>query len=83
MNLNVLLFSQYLQVLWRRCTQRREIECRCTVQPVFKDHPWEENNLVFVNRWSLITEPFMQKMSNWEIKSLVVIDRELLNKGGL
>ena len=25
----------------------------------------------------------MQKMSNWEIKSVVALDRELLNKGGL
>ena len=55
-----------------------------TVQPVFKDHPLEETNLVFVHMWSLITGSFMQKMSHWEIKSVVTIDNvELLNKDGL
>ena len=41
------------------------------------------NNLVFVHRWSLITGSFRQKMSNWGIKSVIAIDRELLYKGGL
>ena len=31
-----------------------------TVQPVYKDHPWEENNMVFVHGWSFIA--FMQKI---------------------
>ena len=35
-----------------------------TVQPVFKDNPWEENNLVSVPWWSLITGSFMQNMSD-------------------
>ena len=56
--------------------------CSYTFQPVYKDHLRKENSLAFVHRWSLITGSFMQKMINWEIKS-VVIDRELLNKGGL
>ena len=43
----------------------------------------EENYLVFVHRWSLITRSFMQIMSHWKIKSVVAINRELLNKGGL
>ena len=38
---------------------------------------------VFAHRWSLITGSFMQKIRNWEIYSVIVIDRELLNKGGL
>ena len=50
---------------------------------MFKDHPWEENNLGFVHKWFLITGSFMQKMGSGENKSVVVIDRELLNKGGL
>ena len=53
-----------------------------TVQPLFKDHPWEENILVFIHRWSLITGSCMQKMSHSEIKSVFAIDREFLNKGG-
>ena len=52
------------------------------VNPVFKDHLREENDLVFVHRWSLITGSCMQNMSNWGIKRVVAIDRELLNKGG-
>ena len=51
-----------------------------TVQPVFNSHQWEESNLVFV---CLIAGSFMQKVSYWEIKSVVAIDRELLYKGGL
>ena len=47
-----------------------------TVQLVFKDDPWEENNLVFLHRWYLITGYFMQKMSNWDIKGVVTVDRE-------
>lgn len=39
--------------------------------------------MVFLHRWSLITLSFMQNMSDWEIKSVVAINRELLNKGGL
>ena len=30
-----------------------------------------------------MTGSFMQNMRHWEIKSVVVIDRELLNKGDL
>ena len=56
---------------------------RYTVQPVFKDQPLEEINLVFVHRWSLISGSFMQKMRNLEIKSVVAIDMELLYKGGV
>ena len=37
-----------------------------TVEPVYKDHPREHNTMVFVQRWSLITGSFMQKMSNWK-----------------
>ena len=48
---------------------------------MFKDHPWEEHNLVFVHRWSLIAGSLMQNMSHWEIKSVVSIDGELLYKG--
>ena len=50
---------------------------------MFKDHTWEENNLVFVQRWSLIAGSFMQKMSYWKINSVVAKDRELLYKGCL
>ena len=53
-----------------------------TVKPVFKDHPWEESNIVFDYSWSLIAVSFMQKMRNLEIKSVVTIDRELLYKPG-
>ena len=38
-----------------------------TVQPVFKDNPWKENNLVSVHRWSLITGSFVQEMSDLDI----------------
>ena len=31
----------------------------------FKDHPWDENNLVFALRWCLIAGSFMQKVSNY------------------
>ena len=56
---------------------------RYTVQPVFKDHPWEENNLVFVHMWPLIAGSCMQEMNNWgEFKNVVAIDRELPYKGG-
>ena len=41
------------------------------------------NNLVFVHRWSLIVGSFIQKISIWETKSTVAIDRELLFQGGL
>ena len=54
-----------------------------TVEQVFKDLPWEGNILVFVHSLSLITGFITQKMSNWEIKSVVAVDMELLNKGGL
>ena len=47
----------------------------CTVQTVLKDHPWEENIRVCVHRWSLMTGSNMPKMSNFEIKSKVAIDR--------
>ena len=54
-----------------------------TVQPVFKDHPWEYYNLVFVHRWSSITGSFMQGLSSWKFTSVVDIDKKLLNKDGL
>ena len=54
-----------------------------TVKPVYKDHPWECNNMVFVHWWSLIAESFMQKMSNWETKSVVAIEIESLFLGVL
>ena len=54
-----------------------------TTQPVFKDHLWEKNNLVFDHRWSLITGLFMQKMSKLGIKSVVAIDRQLLKKNDI
>ena len=33
---------------------------------------WEEKHLVFVHRWSIVKVSFEQKMSNWEVKSVVV-----------
>ena len=50
-----------------------------------KDHPSEVSNLVMFHRWSLITASFMQNMArpNWVIKSVLAIEGELLNKGGL
>ena len=56
------------------------LHVNCTVKPVLKDHPWEVNKLVFVHRWSLIAGSFKQKISIWETKSIVAIDRELLFK---
>ena len=50
-----------------------------TVKPLFKGHPLEEHNLVFLHMCSLIITSFMQKMNNWGIKSVFGIDRELLN----
>ena len=41
----------------------------CSVEPVFNDHPWEVNNLVFVHSWSFIAGSFRRKMINWESKS--------------
>ena len=35
--------------------------------------------MVVVHRWSLITGSFVHKMRNWGIKSVVALDRELLN----
>ena len=49
-----------------------------TFKPVYKDHPWEENNKVFVHRWSLIAGSFMHKLGKLEIESVVAIDREML-----
>ena len=37
------------------------------VQPVFKDHPRKETNVVLVNRLSLIAGSFIKKMSNWKL----------------
>ena len=47
---------------------------------MFKDHPWKDSYMVFVYRGCLITRSFMQQMSNLELKSMVAIHRELLNK---
>ena len=44
---------------------------------MFKDHPREENNLDVILGWSLIAGSTMQKMIEWEIKSVVVIDRKI------
>ena len=49
-----------------------------TAGPVYKDHPWEHNTMVFIHRWSLIQDSFMQKMSNWDTQSVVAIDRKSL-----
>ena len=46
-----------------------------TVQPVFKDHPCEENDIFLVHSWSSMEGSFMKNMSHWEIKSLVDTDR--------
>ena len=54
-----------------------------TVQSVFKDHPLEENNQVFIHRWSFIAGSLMQKMNNREFKIVFAIGREILLKGGL
>ena len=56
---------------------------RNTFEPVFKDHRWEGNNIVFVYGWFLIAWSFMQKTSNWEIKNVVALDRAWLYKSGL
>ena len=39
---------------------------------MLKDHQWDENNLDFVQMWSLIAGSFMQKMSNFEIKVFAI-----------
>ena len=41
-------------------------QLKCTVKLLLKHHTWEENNLVFAHRWSLITRSFLKKMSNWD-----------------
>ena len=50
---------------------------------MFRDHPLEENYMVFVHIWSLIAVSFVQKMSNLDFKSVVAKDKELPYKGGL
>ena len=46
-------------------------KCICRQERV-KNHNWEENNLVFVHRWSIITGLFLHTMSNWVTKSVVL-----------
>ena len=59
-------YTQWVSKLWKESAKLRSQEARrflnpcrthlevCTVIPVFKDHSWEHNNMVFVHRWSLI-----------------------------
>ena len=50
-----------------------------TIEPVYKDQYWKDNNLVFEYRLSLYAGSFMQKIINLETKSMMNVDRELIS----
>jgi hypothetical protein len=38
----------------------------CTVKPVFKDHPGEDQEVLFEGKWSLFTVEFVLIINHWD-----------------
>ena len=47
------------------------MQLQLELKPVYNDHPWEHNNMVFFHTWSFIAWSFMQVMRNWETKNIL------------
>jgi len=48
------------------------------VKPVYNDHPRDPKIVAIVDRWSLSGDYLCYKRSNWDLKIVAIVDRQVV-----